>query len=774
MFHLFSPGGSLRRLFLRQAVGEASLPQDDSPPKSRRARRRQARLARKSAALDFQTLEPRLLLSSIALEPSPLSGSIDDPTDVDRYSFSTEIAKTLVIDPLIYRGFQWTLEDESGAQISSSSFFADSTIVNVGRGTYTLSVAGDAFTQGAYQFRILDLAQHSAAIQPDETVDFTFQTSAEAKAFQFAAIAGQRFFLDGTVIPSINGDWQVLDPDGRFVASAFSLFNDVGPFTANTTGVYTVIADGANFNARTSTAQFVVRTARTEDNTATAFGPGDTVSGTIDQPGKQLRYKLDIPAGEVLQLDGQTASTALSVTVTNAQGGFVYSRGMTSGIDLNDLVYLPPGSYDVVVGANAGQTGSFSLTARRLVADALPLDTSTTVVHPAGHVSRIYGFDANEGDRIRFNAITVGTPGDSPFAHHVAIIDSSGRDLARYNYFADFNLPTISRAGRYFVVIDSEYYRSTPSSLTFSIDRLAPAVPSTFSAPSLGTLDTVLAASGQFAVGESAKTFSFDVTERSRAYVDLLDQAYGLGYRLRGPWGTVVSDRDDRSGPGGFSFGPTGGNGLIDLAPGTYELTLLNYRTFEARGYDLLLRKAGARATSLVPDQSITVQVDPTETAEITLQIAETGVYRFSFAQSQSNPVYVLDASGRERLVDYGGSPRMLALDPGTYTIATTPSPGAQPGELTVSVRKTSDTLRALTAQELAGADIVSTFPGPGDTATYAFTLAGAQRYLLVPDANTDTIWELIGPTANVCVPAPSPSGPRKAISSISRPATTS
>ncbi len=746
MFHLFSPGGSLRRLFLRQADGEASLPKDDSPPQSRRARRRQARLARKSGALDFQTLEPRLLLSSIALEPSPISGSIDDPTDVDRYSFSTETAKTIVIDPLVYRGFQWNLENESGSSVASSSFFTDSTVVNIGRGTYSLSVAGNASTQGAYQFRILDLAQHSATIQPDETVDFTFPSSREAKAFQFAAVAGQRFFLDGTVIPPINGDWQVFDPNGQFVASTFSLFNDVGPFTANTTGFYTVIADGANFNSSSTSGQFVVRTARTDDNTATAFGPGDTVSGAIDLPGKQIRYKLDIPTGEVIQLDAQTASVALNLSVTNAEGATVYSRSMVSGYDLNDLVYLPPGSYDVVVNANAGQLGTFSLTARRLVADALPLNTLTTVVHPAGHVSRIYGFDANEGDLIRFNAISVDTPGDSAFSHHVSIIDGSGRDLVRYRNFFDFDAPTISRTGRYFVVIDSEYFRSTPSSLTFSIDRRGTETPLSFAAPSLGTLETVLAASGQFAAGETAKTFVFEVTEPGQAYVDLLGEVYGLGYRIRGPWGTVVGDRYDRTGPGGITGGPTGGFGFVDLGPGTYELTLLNYRTFEPRDYQLLLRRPGALATPLTLDETLTVPVDPDKTAEITLQVAETGIYQFSFGQSQSNGIYVLDATGRERLVEYGGSSRRLALDPGTYTIATTPSPGAQPGELTVRVRKALDASRALSAEELAGGAIVTTFPGPGDTATYGFTLAAPQRYLLVPDSNTDATWELIGP----------------------------
>lgn len=213
MFHLFSRSGALRKIFMKSAMAGSHVHAGTPQAKAPRSRKQKHRP--KSANLEFQTLEPRLLLSALAIEPPPVTGNIADAADADTYVFTLDTPKTLAFDPLVYNGFRWSVADDAGQSVQSGTFYGNN-VLNLGRGSYTLSVEGDAGVTGDYSFRLLDLAQHAASVQPDETVDFNFSSSTESKAFQFSAVAGERFYVDA-LTASISGDWQLIDPTGSVI-----------------------------------------------------------------------------------------------------------------------------------------------------------------------------------------------------------------------------------------------------------------------------------------------------------------------------------------------------------------------------------------------------------------------------------------------------------------------------------------------------------------------------------------------------------------------------
>src|ERR1700736_1075461 len=96
------------------------------PQKPNRAMRRLAKRKRTSEAplsqrFEFESLEPRILMSAALL---PVHGSIDVPGQTNRYTFSLTDAAQIYFDSQTPNSSQidWTLQGPSGTVVSNRSF----------------------------------------------------------------------------------------------------------------------------------------------------------------------------------------------------------------------------------------------------------------------------------------------------------------------------------------------------------------------------------------------------------------------------------------------------------------------------------------------------------------------------------------------------------------------------------------------------------------------------------------------------------------------------
>ena len=360
---------------------------DTGFPSSKRRRQLKRRLIQETALsrrFEFETLEPRVLMSASFL---PVHGSLDAPGQVNKYSFNLATPTNLYFDTLTPQSnnIDWTLQGPQGTVVNQQSF-AQSDGINKGGtatlslvpGTYTLSVAGQNSTTGTYDFDLLNLAA-ATPIALGQHVDGTLNPGDSTAAYSFSGTAGEQVFFDSHALEAQNTAWRVVGPDNTLTFGPNGLGQDPNTVTLDRTGTYTVLIEGNVNQTSAADYSFTVYPAATNQY---GLSLGTTTAGNLQTPGQTDTYSFSVGQTTNVLFDSLTQNGNINWTLTGTGGDLVSQRAFNQSdagnISGDSAVSLAPGDYTLTVAGSNSTTGLYGFQLLDL-STGTPTDLSTTV-----------------------------------------------------------------------------------------------------------------------------------------------------------------------------------------------------------------------------------------------------------------------------------------------------------------------------------------------------------------------------------------------------------
>jgi hypothetical protein len=301
----------------------------------RRSRQRLAATTALSQRFEFETFEPRILMSAALL---PVHGSIDVPGQTNRYTFSLADTTQIYFDSQTPNSSQidWALQGPTGKVVSNQSFassdanqVAGQAALSLAPGTYTLAVSAQGTTTGAYDFQLLDLA-NATPITVGQQVDGQLKPADATNLYRFQGTAGESLFFDSHALDAQSTTWRVIGPAGTVVFGANGLGQDSGPDTLTQTGTYTLMVEGNVNQTGASDYSFTVFPVTT---TATALSLGQTVAGTLATPGATNQYNFTLAQPTRVLFDSLTNRSDLQWSLTGSPATVAIPGLFPTGVD---------------------------------------------------------------------------------------------------------------------------------------------------------------------------------------------------------------------------------------------------------------------------------------------------------------------------------------------------------------------------------------------------------------------------------------------------------
>ena len=146
------------------------------------------------------------------------SGTINQPGQRAVYNFSLTAAQSLLFDALAPNNntpdFRWSLTGPRGAEVSgrqlyyseAQEFGSASPLLNLIAGDYQLIIDPESDQQGAFAFRLLDVAS-ATTLTSNTVVSGAFNPSNETDVYRFTATAGTRYYLNRQSLSAGSSDW---------------------------------------------------------------------------------------------------------------------------------------------------------------------------------------------------------------------------------------------------------------------------------------------------------------------------------------------------------------------------------------------------------------------------------------------------------------------------------------------------------------------------------------------------------------------------------------
>ncbi|MFN0054155.1 MAG: putative Ig domain-containing protein [Planctomycetales bacterium] len=608
---------------------------------------------------------------------SVVGGSIGLAGEQDQYTFTLAAQALAYFDSLTANGsLTWTLASTTGPIVSNRFFsssddgnFTGTPVLNLAAGDYTITVDGVSDATGAYQFRLLNLAD-ATPLTPGTPVDGILTPANGTDLFQFAAAAGDKFFFDVQArTGSISSSWRLVDPSRTILFNKqfndASSFSDVDTLTLAQSGQYTLLVEGAAGNTGTSTYRFNVQPVTFVSQPLIL---GSLVNGSIGVPGEQDLYTFSLAKPALLYFDG--LSNSGSWALTGPAGTVVSNQSFASGN--YPVLNLIAGDYTLAVDGFSDATGSYRFRLSDL-AQATSLTPGTPVSGTLNPVDEadLFQFTAAAGDQFFFDVQARSGANSAGWR----LADPYGNILFSKSFnsttSSDVATMTLTQSGNYTLLLEGFVFDTGSGSYTFNVQPMgnSPPAPFTGSALTLGATT-----SGNIAVAGQQDRYLFTLAERSLLYFDSLTNNSNLNWTLVGPAGTAVSNRSFA----GSDAGSLNGNPVLNVVAGTYQLTVAATGSatgaYQFRLWDLA-GKEGAAPTPLTLGTPVSGTLDP---------VAETHLYTFSIAAPGRFAFDFLDRTGsiNFRLIDPYGNlvPLATNLDsffrqalnlqlPGAYTL---------------------------------------------------------------------------------------------------------
>ena len=313
--------------------------------------------------------------------------------------------------------------------------------------------------------------------------------------------------------------------------------------------------------------------------TRTSLNLGETISGTIAEPGERNIFTFDATAGQLLYFEGLSAdSNQLDIYLSSPTGvelgGGAASTPITSdifGSDVQRDAIAPfflseTGTYRLVVDGSGESTGdySFRLSDAQSAATLLPLNTPVTGSLESGIEVDLYRLEGTAGQRIAFT--------DLGIAPEIARISMYGPDGERIRLAPSDFEQLLPSDGTYYLVVEA-YDRGGPFDYSFEITDI-----SDTPVPTTG-FETVQNQTGAIAAGEQA-SFTFTASAGLQIYFDNQGSDSDLIFNLVDPQGTALfSNNVDDLGPlilpysGAYTLTVTGSS---STSTGNYRFNLVN------------------------------------------------------------------------------------------------------------------------------------------------------------------------------------------------------
>ena len=241
-----------------------------------------------------QSSVPYTITAFVDPVPAPLTigarvtATLADSNASDRYTFTLNAPARLLFDSLIANSSAtWTLTGPNNFNLSRSFYTSDGnyvgsdTIMNLGSGTYTLSIQTSGGGATAYDFRLLNMA-NSTALTLGTTVSASETPASAATIYAFNATAGDVLSITTTDTSGYISR-KLYDPYGKLLFGPEGSGTHV--ITAAVSGQYTLIIEGQTYDSSASPRPYTV-TVATVPQVTVALNGLDGPQGPFSRPGE--------------------------------------------------------------------------------------------------------------------------------------------------------------------------------------------------------------------------------------------------------------------------------------------------------------------------------------------------------------------------------------------------------------------------------------------------------------------------------------------------------
>ena len=469
-----------------------------------------------------------------------VSAEIREPGEQDHYTFSGTEGQIIYLDSLLrsVNGIKPTLHAPSGEIVALDSYAnrlnwdidalspVPEPFVLPESGNYTLTIDADGDTTGDYSFRLLDWST-ATPIQRDETVTRNTASSGyETHLYRFSGDQGDYVFFD-TNISNTHGYWQLFDASGKRVGNQSDSRTDF-ELALPQSGTYTLAIRG--IYPTFSPYQFKIVSV---DRTREALTLGQTISGTLSEPGEQDAYTFEGKAGQRLFLDGMQGIYGLDVLLYSPTGSRVFIKDAAQ--DMGPITLIETGIYKLIVDVPGNEYGNYTDTVGAYSFTLSDLDKATflnfgTPIQnrfTTGNEAHLYQVTGTKGKVLNFDLSTTSW-GYSGVRW--ALYDSSNQEISQPSYYtSDFKV-VLPSTDSYTLVVFGGSTTPTGYSYEFQVNDITPApIPSSgFNSSFKGQIQS-----------DTPSTFTFNASAGTLVYLDSLSSSSSLiNFRLLNPDGS--------------------------------------------------------------------------------------------------------------------------------------------------------------------------------------------------------------------------------------------
>ncbi|MBE9011234.1 putative Ig domain-containing protein, partial [Pseudanabaenaceae cyanobacterium LEGE 13415] len=512
---------------------------------------------------------------------SSVSGTLAKPGQQDIYEFSGEIGSLIFLDVRTgTSSFRTRLIDPAGREVqafSGSSLSTDKlAVLLTNAGKYQLVIDGDNNTIGDYSFRLLDRNQ-ATKLTSSSSVTGQINPGNSVELYQLSGEPGQRLRFDLAANAWNNASWILYDPNGAVLRSPNASSPDF-TVTLASQGTYTLaIVGSGNMPLSYSFNIANLSVAPIADS-----GFNTVQSGTLNA-GQTIDHTFTATAGTLVLLDSldNTATWQVRARLRNPDGTFAFSDHQLT-TDRGPILLEQTGTYTLqVFGWVSSTTGSYRFNLIELPKQLEPASSSTlelgsvttSTLNP--QQSRVYAFDAEQGQRIFFNAMVGQSIGATLYDPNGNVLFTSS-DLRSSE---DRGPQTLSQNGLHYLVLHNN--SATTQNFAFEVIDLANA----------RELADGIRQTGALLNGQQAQTFRLQAAAGERLFFDVLVPnaftSVDARWRLYDSSNNLLIDRELRS-DDEFVVPVTGEYHLVILGGATatqidYSFRMVRYSSIVGR-----------------------------------------------------------------------------------------------------------------------------------------------------------------------------------------------
>jgi protocatechuate 3,4-dioxygenase beta subunit len=558
---------------------------------------------------DFNMLSLPGAATSLALGPTQtVTGTLNPGLTTAVYSFLGTAQERIFLDNQTASGVavNFVLIKPDGGQMFNINYNDSGPLSLPESGTYYLLAVGSSSSTLNYGFRLTDTA--CVPLTFGATTSGTVTTATQSDVYSFTGTAGERTYFEE--LSDSNGYytayWYLYGPNNQSITSNWI----GGDLTATlpTNGTYTLVVDN---NTSYSTATYSFEAIQNVDPT-TSINLGQTVSGTIADPGDEATYTFtispaQIAAGQRIFVNGLDPSISyLDAILTDPNGNTIYNSNAASNEGPYTLTYA--GTYTLTVYSNGTNraTGKYSFVVDDVTAPAssiaLTSGAGTTVsgTLATGATDNFYQLSGTAGERLYFEGVS-----DSPSYSAQYYLYNAANGNILNNWVESNGTVTLPYTGTYLLGVVGWYASNPSDSYEFEVfNNVDPTTPLALNSEVTGSLANP---------GDEA-TYTFTGSIGQQIQFNGLEASSNQVATLYDPEGSTVFSSYLQNNAGPYTL----------TTPGTYSLVLTTNGGSHTGNFDfrLLDLQSETKLQVNTTEADLTVTLSSPATEQVLVQYA--------------------------------------------------------------------------------------------------------------------------------------------------------